>query len=118
MGGNGVASSSGGAGIAGFGSSRQLPVNGGAGLEPSRADRVRKGTEVSPDHEERRLIGLLEECRADRISCALELSNPRQRLLHAAYARVSHALASIRSRCNKMTIAIGAHGKQMRDQRK
>jgi hypothetical protein len=52
-----------------------------------------KETQVSPDQEERRLMGLLDECRADRISCALELSNPRRRLLHAAYARMPSGLS-------------------------
>jgi hypothetical protein len=77
-----------------------------------------QSTELSPDHEERRLLGLLDECRADQISSALELSNPRHRLLHAAYTRMADALGVIRLRCNKITLAIWAHRKQVRDERK
>jgi hypothetical protein len=79
---------------------------------------VKPDRELSSDHEEGRLLGLLDECRADQIASTLELSNPRHTVLHAAYTRMVDALGAIRLRCDKITLAIWAHRRQVRDQRK
>jgi hypothetical protein len=79
---------------------------------------VKQDRELSPDHEEGRLLGLLDECRADQVASALELSNPRRRVLHAAYTRMVDALGAIRLRCDKITLAIWAHRRQVREQKK
>jgi hypothetical protein len=66
--------------------------------------------------EERRLLAISKECRAQEHAAAHQLLHPPHSLLHPAYMRLVDAYQSIRIECRKKWLAVKAHRKQMRDQ--
>jgi hypothetical protein len=72
-------------------------------------------TQDNPDNEERRLLALAEECHAEKLAAADQLSNPRRSLLYTAYMTLADNLAAIKLKCHGISLAIRQLRKKKRD---
>ena len=74
--------------------------------------------QLPQDDETRRLLAAFEACRAKELAAADQLSKPRRSMLYPAYTRLVDAFGALRTKCNDIRLAIRAHRKQMRVERK
>ena len=71
-----------------------------------------------PQDEERRLLTISEECRAQERTLAEQLLHPRRRMLYPEAMRLANAFQSIRIECKEKWLALRAYQKQMRERRR
>jgi hypothetical protein len=74
--------------------------------------------QLPQDEETRRLLAAFEACRAEELAAANQLSKPRHSMLYPAYTRLLDALGAVRTKCNDIRLAIRAHRKKRRVERK
>ena len=70
------------------------------------------------DDEERRLLAIFDDCRAEEHAAADQLLHPGHSLLYPGYMRLVDALRVIRLKCNEQRRAVRAHREKMRDEGK
>ena len=71
-----------------------------------------------PQDEERRLLTISEECRAQERALADQLSHPRHGMLYPAYKRLLDAYQATRIECKAKWLAVRTYQKKMRDDRR
>src|ERR1700730_7542618 len=79
---------------------------------------VAQDTQLPRDDEERRLIAIFDDCRAEEHAAADQLLHPGHSLLYPAYMRLVDALRVIRLKCNEQRLAVRAHREKTRDEGK
>jgi hypothetical protein len=73
---------------------------------------------VQDDEERRRLLAIVEACRAKEAAAAAEISRPRHSMLYSSYMKLTARLGDLRLECHEKLFAYRAYRKKIREEAK